>query len=176
MAETIGTNPLTRAEDYARAQLASSATFQRLTDSGSADEACDHIFIDDVFDPETGEEYKLEELVSLAPYAVVTSAIENGLFYVPIGVASYDAGGILSLELWLNATGHSDAAALREAKNAIGAILEEMADAAEDPGKLARPGIRLLGIARSRDDARPEEGDFVIAVCELSWGAARQGE
>lgn len=177
MPKIAGTNPLTLAEDFASRQVASSATFQRITNAPSADEADAHVYVDAPFDPETGEEYSLDELVEAAPFAIVTTLGEGSLVYEPNGTGSYDEGGVVQVEIWQHAGGGSTQEVLRNAKNVIGSILEEMAAGGETPGHLARPTIRLMGIVRIDEDDRETAGDFVISSAQLAWGSLRgQGE
>lgn len=175
MPEITGHNPLTLAEDFARAHVASSAVFQKLTNAADADAAAKHVFIDAPHDPDTGEEYLGDELVALAPFVIVSTLGENSLVYDPIGTESYDLGGVVTVELWLSVAGKTDAEALRAAKNAIGSLLSDMATAGDRPGHLAWPTMRLVSIVRVDSDERTEIGDFAICACELAWGSLRAG-
>ncbi|REJ65833.1 MAG: hypothetical protein DWQ31_16605 [Planctomycetota bacterium] len=131
-------NPWTHAEDKLAATLPELAAFRTLTGSADATAAALKVFVDETVHPEDGEAFTVDELRSLASYAIVSSATSEGYRLSPLGVIGdpFDASGglLLAIERLIfesEANAEATAETAKRAsdrwfKNRIGELMSEL--------------------------------------------------
>lgn len=166
---------ITLAEEHLRLTVADCARF-RTWALNAPDQAAalSRIYIDGIPDhPIDQDAYTLEQMQALRPFAIVTTANQNGFSKGRIATETYAELGRLAVAFEENVPANvaRDVAALeRTFKNTLGVILNEMLALAYQPGYLAIDLITFHGPLRCSRDVAVAEGDHHFAYFEIQYG------
>jgi len=165
------------AQNYLKATLAASATFQTWVEAEDATEALGSIHHDglpDPTDPDKG--YTAAELTALRPYALIWTQEQAGFSLARTAYETWQESGRLKL-LLIQDVPAAIATDIAEAdlrwKNTIGQIIDDLAALAGGAGYLAIARIDLDdGPFRLVPDKQPEQGDAQGVELGITHGGA----
>lgn len=162
------------------------ACTQWIADTGSADatEALSHIYFDALPPSDDGDSFTREELIALRPYCIVATNPENGYSWGRIAAEGWDDSGSLILIFEYNTPeelAQDNQALMRWFKNKLGNIMRPDDSVLTDYvgiSQLAHQGayhastkIRVGVIGRADQLQYETEGDYVLAMLYVDWGA-----
>lgn len=171
------TGPISEPLAAVETLLSNSATFQTWTGAADAAAALNHIHVIGLPTPaENRPSYSAAELSELRPMAVLNYDVAEPWAYEGIAQGQYTPSGrvLIALEADVDS---ADARNFKEAAytflNAVGKIIEEMAEASEGGGYPVVQRVRLrMQPRRSEEKERPAKGDYLVTIIGVEFGLA----
>lgn len=174
---TAAEGSITLAEQDLANTLADCHAFQAWAGVASQAAALERIYFDGLPAPDNGREtYTADELAALRPYAVIWTDEEEGFRRKQVAAGAgfyFEDSGRLHLELVqeIAAADQADLSASdRKFKNALGLILDELAELAGQGGYLTATSFATKGPLRPHPDSEDGEGPWQWAKLVIDWG------
>lgn len=144
---------LSLAQEYLRATLAASSTWQTECKAGDAGQAAKRIYHEGLPAPSNRQAYTLLELQSLRPYAVIWTAEQAGFARSYESSDSFDEGGQLQIRIERNSPDNLNDEPTSDAnvvfRNLIGEVIDDLCDLQGGAGYLAFRRVALQEWYRS---------------------------
>lgn len=168
---------ITLAEEDLRNTLAAAVAFREFVAVEDEEAALARIYVDALPPPTNNRDvYSADELAALRPYALVWTDPDDGF------TRQQSAGGYafhfrdtgrLHVEFVADvaeADLEDAATAQRKFKNALGEILDNLAELAGQPGYLTATGFKLMGPVEIHPDTETGEGPGHWGKLIIDWG------
>jgi hypothetical protein len=138
---------MTEPETLLAATLAASTTWQTMCNAASSAEALTHVHFDSLTPPDDLSEYRIDELDSLLPFAIVSTLSQGGMRVRRDGVGCLVQSGVLTLQIdcRIPEAQSIDSERGRWFKNRIGAIVTEMCERDSDSSYLTINAVDVSG-------------------------------
>jgi hypothetical protein len=171
------TGPISLPEKYLADQIAASAGGQALLGVASANDALLRIHFDSLPPPRASNEYEKAELEEYRPFIVICTNPREGWQYTRTSFLTFPESGSLIVEVEKNVPRTPDKQErklhenMRTFKNQLGALAKDVAALASQAGYLDIQRIALLTLFQSDPELEATQGDFLLALLRVDWGA-----
>jgi hypothetical protein len=138
---------MTEPESLLAATLAESSAWQTLCGSATSADALTRVHFDSLPPPEDLSEYRIDELESFLPFAIVSTLSQGGMRVRRDGVNCLVQSGTLTLQIdcRIPESQSNDAERGRWFKNRVGAIIAELCEQDSVSGFLTINAINVSG-------------------------------